>query len=80
MARFVSLPDRDGPAGAARMWINPEHVVSLVPKVSTDGSRHVLRVEIKLIGTPAFDAWLGVYDTGEEADSRWALFLSELRD
>jgi hypothetical protein len=49
-------------------------------KVSTDGTRHLLRVEIKLIGTPAFDAWLGVFDSGEEADSRWALFLSELRD
>lgn len=79
MARFVPLPDRDGPPGAARMWINPEHVVSLVPKVSRDGTHHVLRVEIKLVGTPAFDAWLGAFTSGELADERWKTFLSELQ-
>lgn len=56
MTRFVPLPDRDRPASAARMWINPEHIVSLVPKVSADGTRHMLRAEIKLMGSPAFDA------------------------
>jgi hypothetical protein len=79
MARFVSLPDRDGPPGAARMWMNPEHIVSLVPKITRDGTNHILRVEIKLIGTPAFDAWLGAFASGELADERWASFLAELR-
>lgn len=79
MARFVSLPDRDGPPGAARMWINPEHVVSLVPKVTRDGTHHILRVEIKLVGTPAFDTWLGAFTSGELADEGWKLFLGKLQ-
>ena len=79
MARFVALPDRDGPPGAARMWINPEHIVSLVPKLTRDGTHHVLRVEIKLVGTPAFDAWLGGFDTGDKVDERWKAFLKELQ-
>ncbi|MCS5716399.1 hypothetical protein NVV95_17770 [Herbiconiux sp. CPCC 205716] len=78
MPRFVPLPDRDGPAGSARMWINPEHVVSLVPKVHRDGTHHILRVEIKLVGTPAFDAWLGKFDSGADADTRWGEFLRDL--
>jgi hypothetical protein len=78
MPHFVPLPDRDGPVGSARMWINPEHVVSLVPKINRDGTRHILRVEIKLVGTPSFDAWLGQFDTGEQADDRWKAFLGEL--
>jgi hypothetical protein len=35
------------------------HIVSLVPKVHRDGTRHILRAEFKLVGTLAFDAWLG---------------------
>ncbi|MCS5716429.1 hypothetical protein NVV95_17925 [Herbiconiux sp. CPCC 205716] len=80
MARFVSLPDRDGPPGAARMWINPEHVVSLVPKVSRDGISHTLRVEIKLVGTPAFEAWLGAFDSNDEADACWRQFVDSFGD
>lgn len=60
------------------MWVNPEHVVSLVPKVSRDGTHHVLRVEIKLVGMPAFDAWLGSFASGDEADARWRAFVAEL--
>lgn len=78
MSRFVSLPDRNGPADAAVMWINPEHVVSLIPKITRDGSHHILRVEIKLVGTPAFDAWLGHFGTAELADDRWSAFLVEM--
>ena len=78
MARFVSLPDRDGPSGASRMWINPEHVVSIVPKLTSDGALHILRAEIKLVGTPAFDAWLGAFDSGEGADEGWRAFLAKL--
>ncbi len=84
MVRFVSLPDRDGPPGASRMWINPEHVVSLVPKVSRDGTHHLLRVEIKLVGLPAFDAQVAgelagkTVESGDLADERWRSFLAEL--
>lgn len=78
MSRFVSLPDRNGPAGAAVMWINPEHVVSLIPKITRDGSHHILWVEIKLLGTPAFDAWLGQLDTSDQADARWSAFLTDM--
>lgn len=78
MPRFVPLPDKDGPVGSARMWINPEHIVSLVPKVHRDGTHHILRVEIKLLGTPAFDAWLGKFASGAEADAHWREFLRDL--
>ena len=61
------------------MWINPEHVVSLVPKVVRDGVNHSLRVELKLAGVPAFDAWLGDFDDAEAADACWASFLTMLR-
>jgi hypothetical protein len=60
------------------MWINPEHVVSLVPKVHRDGTHHILRVEIKLVGTPAFDAWLGKFNSGADADARWGEFVHDL--
>nr|WP_322843334.1 hypothetical protein [Herbiconiux sp. KACC 21604] len=60
------------------MWINPDHVVSLVPKLSRDETHHILRVEIKLVGSPAFDAWLGTFKTGDEANAGWAAFLGTL--
>ncbi|GAA2246458.1 hypothetical protein GCM10009851_34910 [Herbiconiux moechotypicola] len=60
------------------MWINPEHVVSVVPKVHRDGTHHILRVEI--LGTPAFDTWLGEFDSGADADTRWGEFLHDLGD
>ncbi|ARJ07670.1 hypothetical protein B5808_20040 (plasmid) [Cnuibacter physcomitrellae] len=62
------------------MWINPEHVVSLVPKVQNDGTHHVLRVEIKLVGAPAFGAWLGRFEFGAAADVRWREFLEDLAE
>lgn len=60
------------------MWINPDHIVSLVPKVHRDGTHHILKVEIKLVGTPAFDAWIGQYTSGEHADEGWRDFLMEM--
>ncbi|MCS5732312.1 hypothetical protein [Herbiconiux daphne] len=60
------------------MWISPDHIVSLVPKVRRDGTHHILRVEIKLVGTPASDASLGQFDSGADADDRWREFLRDL--
>jgi hypothetical protein len=61
------------------MWINPEHVVSLVPKITRDGVHHTLRVEVKLVGLPAFDAWLGAFDDAEAANTSWSAFLAMLQ-
>lgn len=61
------------------MWINPEHIISLIPKIVFDGTHHTLRVEVKLAGTPDFDAWLGRLGTVEGADARWTEFLDDIR-
>ncbi|WP_382309840.1 hypothetical protein [Herbiconiux sp. UC225_62] len=66
------------PVGSARTWIDFEPVVLLVPKVHRDGTHHILQVEIKLVGRPAFDAWLGKFDSRSEADTRWGEFLRDL--
>ena len=60
------------------MWFNPEHVVSVVPKVSNDGMTYTLSVELKLTGMPLMNAWLGNYSTAALADAAWHMFLDNI--
>jgi hypothetical protein len=78
MPRLISLPDKHDPSSPGRIWFNPEHVVSLIPKFSTNGTEHSLTVEIKLTGVPAMDAWLGEYSSRAEADTAWGAFLASI--
>ena len=80
MPKLVSLPDKSGPVGSARMWFNPEHVVSVVPKVSHDGTTYMLSVELKLTGVPLMTAWLGDYETDILADVAWHAFLHTIAE
>jgi hypothetical protein len=79
MPRLMPLPDKHGPAGSARLWFNPDHVVYAIPKITESDTGHVLAVELKLAGVPAMDSWLGSYDSAGAADHGWKAFLADLR-
>ncbi|TIH33805.1 hypothetical protein [Subtercola vilae] len=78
MPRLISLPDKHDPSSPRRIWFNPEHVVSLIPKFGSNGTRHTFTVEIKLTGIPAMDAWLGDYGSRTDADNVWRAFLTSI--
>jgi hypothetical protein len=78
MPRLIPLPDRHGPTGAARLWFNPDHIVTLAPKIHDTGGGHTLSVELKLTGVPAMDAWLGDHSTTGAADAAWQTFLDQI--
>ncbi|TAJ47854.1 MAG: hypothetical protein EPO52_06530 [Herbiconiux sp.] len=78
MRHFVALPGKTGPRGTD--VDQPEHIVSMVPKITRDGIQYSLRVEVKLVVTPPFDALLGDYSDVGRADAGWASFLQQLQE
>lgn len=80
--RLVALPGRV--AGqtepAAVRWINPEHIVSIRPRMGGGEPELDLIVEIKLEGIPLFETWLGSFRTVQKADERWQAFLTGLTE
>jgi len=78
MTHLIPLPDRHGPAGSARLWFNPDHIVTVAPRVIQTDAGHTLSVELKLTGIPVMDAWLGDHPSAETADTAWRDFLTSL--
>jgi hypothetical protein len=80
VARLVELPGKvsgQGEPGTVR-WVNPEHVVSVRPRVTGVPPHVELHVELKLEGMPLFDSWFGTFHSVEGADRRWRAFLDDL--
>jgi hypothetical protein len=63
---------------AVVMWVNPDHIVSVRPKISGTVPAIDVHVELKLEGLPLFDSWLGQFKTADAADSAWTALLAEL--
>ncbi|MEC5149532.1 hypothetical protein [Cryobacterium sp. GrIS_2_6] len=77
---IVALPGRVtglSAPGAVR-WINPEHVVSVRPRLAVTLEGLDLFVELKLEGLPLFETWIGTFENKELADSRRQSYLAEL--
>lgn len=80
MARLVALPGRARGGGdpVPARWINPEHIVSVRPRMAGGPPQVELLIELKLEGMPLFETWLGSFSTLDAADQRWQAFLQEL--
>ena len=79
MVRLIGIPgDKDTGSDLPSAWINPEHIVHLVPLIDGPSDAKRLIVEIKLTGLPILRAHFGTYDSIGEVDARWAAFLREL--
>lgn len=79
MTRLVGIPgEKNSASTAPRSWINPDHIVQLVPIIDTDGRAQRLVVEIKLVGLPLMRCSFGTFDSTDALDQRWQAFLTEI--
>ena len=79
MVRLIGIPgEKDTGSDLPSAWINPEHIVHLVPLIDGPSDAKRLIVEIKLVGLPILRAHFGTDDSIGEVDARWAAFLREL--
>ncbi len=71
---LVPFPDRDNPT----MWVNPEHITSLVPTITTPPAPIMVSVRCKLQGLSEFVVNLGQFDSPAAAQQRWRTLLELL--
>lgn len=77
MSGLIPLPDERGSGGAARMWINPAHVVTATAIVDRHHEPARLFVELKLTGLNISRHWLAS-GTNEELQAAWDAFAAQL--
>ena len=79
MVRLIGIPgEKDTGSDLPSAWINPEHIVHVVPLIDGPSDAKRLIVEIKLVGLSIIRAHFGTYDSIEEVDARWLAFLADL--
>lgn len=79
MTRLIGIPgEKDSASTTPRIWINPDHIVQLIPIVDSDGRTQRLVVEIKLVGLPLIRCNFGTFDSTEALDQQWQKFLAEI--
>jgi hypothetical protein len=71
---LVPFPDRDNPT----MWVNPEHITSLVPTITTPPAPIMVTVRCKLQGLSEFVIHLGQFNSPAAAEQRWRGLLELL--
>lgn len=71
---LVPFPDRENPT----MWVNPEHITSLVPTITTPPAPIMVNVRCKLQGLSEFVLHLGEFDSPAAAQQRWRSLLELL--
>lgn len=71
---LVPFPDRENPT----MWVNPEHITSLVPTITTPHAPIMVNVRCKLQGLSEFVLHLGEFDSPDAAQRRWRSLLELL--
>ncbi|RGE19023.1 hypothetical protein [Leucobacter sp. wl10] len=77
MSGLIPLPDEHASVGAARMWINPAHVVTATAIVDRHHEPPRLLVELKLTGLNISRHWLAS-GTDEELQAAWDAFAAQL--
>lgn len=75
--QLLELPDPTGKAPS--MWINADHVVSVMPLIRNMGSGFEAQAEVKLEGMPLHRVMLGVHDSKEVAEEAFKGFLERLQ-
>jgi hypothetical protein len=55
-------------------WINPEHIVQVVPLIDGRADAKRLTVEVKLVGLSIIRAHFGTYESMDAVDTRWRNF------
>ena len=73
--RLLPIPDA---SGTPQLWINADHLVSVM--LVTRGSEHGIKadVEVKVDGMPLHRVPLGDHDDKEAAEAAFAQFRKEL--
>jgi len=72
--KLVQLRTVDG-----ELWINPEHVTSIVPqRFRLEGGAVRLQATIKLEGLPLITLQLGEHPSAAAADAAWAQLVNVL--
>jgi len=74
--QLIPVPDA---SGSPTMWINADHLVSVMPVTRTGERAVVLEVELKIDGMPLLRINLGEHDDRAAADVAFASFLVTLQ-
>lgn len=75
--QLLELPDPTGKAPS--MWINADHVVSVMPLIRNMGNGFEAQVEVKLEGMPLHRVMLGVHESKDVAEEAFKEFLERLQ-
>jgi len=79
MVYLVGLPhEKDTGDDQPGIWINPAHIVQLIPLIDGAPDARRLIVELKLIGLPIIRSHFGTFASAEELDARWQRLLDDL--
>lgn len=75
--QLLELPDPTGKSPS--MWVNVDHVVSVMPVYRNTGSAMSAEAEVKLEGMPLHRVLLGEHSSKEEAEEAFKAFLERLQ-
>lgn len=79
LQQSLQLVEIPGASGSPMIWVSPAHIVSVRPLYTSDGSSHVLFVELKVEGLPLHRGRLGEFESRAAAQEKWAWFVEELQ-
>lgn len=74
--KLIELPDA---TGKPSLWINADHVVSVMPHYSSTGREETLNVELKVDGMPLHRITVGRYESRADAEQAFAAFMGQLQ-
>lgn len=75
--RLLAVPDA---SGRPLMWINADHLVSVMPLFRVGDGVVSLDVELKVDGLPLQRVRLGDHPSHDAAEAAFALFLQRLQE
>lgn len=75
--RLIPVPGEDG---RPTMWLNPDHLVSVMPIVSHAQMGFRLAAELKIEGMQLLRVQLGEHESKIAADAAFEKFLAQLQN
>lgn len=74
--KLIELADANG---KPTLWINADHIASVMAQYTSDGREETLNVELKVDGMPLHRWTLGRYPSREDAELAFAQFIDRLQ-
>ena len=75
--KLIAIPDH---TGEPAIWINADHLVSVMPVYRGGAAGIVVDAELKVDGMPLYRVGLGEHDGKEAAHAAFAAWLEQLQN